>query len=469
MSKRVIFRIERGDFEQGFPVTLLIKENGEVCAPEVKGKLAPAPEIIARYNDWQKAYYSWGKSCRWWRRKLDIPEQIDTNYSSAGSEDNADNYAHQFEATLNEWLDRSDLGELREELLHTVNRNEPVSFIVQTDNKELQKLPWELWRLLKNRYHQAEVALSIRSAPRKGALKTSLKILAILGSDEKIDIKTDWSILKGKLPNDELILLEKPSAAQFRETLMNQHWDILFFAGHSSTQTNGDDAGIWLNDNDKEYLSPQQLKMCLEKSVVNGLIAVEVARESVQSMQQSVAQLAESVATAVAAYEKVKAKYTAKQHEFKQAENQALLAYQQGHEEAARLAMSRAIALERLLPKMGEQVAQAEKVVVGAREKLHREREKLEAYQTEMQNLKALAEINEALETIAQVDSSLDINSARYQFESAQAAVEERYLRANAQVELSENPAERLQSELDHLMLNDEISRRFAQLKAERS
>ena len=200
-----------------------------------------------------------------------------------------------------------------------------------------------------------------------------------------------------------------------------------------------------------------------------GKIAVEVALESVQSMQQSVAQLAESVATAVAAYEKVKAKYTAKQHEFKQAESQALVAYQKGHEEAARLAMSRAIALERLLPKMGEQVAQAEKVVVGARQKLHREREKLEAYQTEMQNLKALAEINEALETIAQVDSSLDINSARYQFEAAQSAVEERYLRANAQVELSENPTERLQADLDHLMLNDEISHRLAQLKAEQS
>ncbi len=199
-----------------------------------------------------------------------------------------------------------------------------------------------------------------------------------------------------------------------------------------------------------------------------GKIAVEAARNSVQSMQQSVAQLAESVATAVAAYEKVKAKYTSKQQEFKQAENQALLAYQQEHEEAARLAMTRAIAIERLLPKMSEQVAQAEKVVVAAKEKLHREREKLEAYQTEMQNLKALAEINEALETIAQVDSSLDINSARYQFESAQEAIEGRYLKANAQAELSENPAERLQADLDHLMLNDEVSRRLAQLKAER-
>ncbi|MBD2776589.1 hypothetical protein [Iningainema tapete] len=69
--------------------------------------------------------------------------------------------------------------------------------------------------------------------------------------------------------------------------------------------------------------------------------------------------------------------------------------------------MSRAIAIERLLPKIGEQVAQAEKVVVAVKEKLYREREKLEAYQTEMQNLKVLAEINAALETIAQVDIAI--------------------------------------------------------------
>lgn len=200
-----------------------------------------------------------------------------------------------------------------------------------------------------------------------------------------------------------------------------------------------------------------------------GKIAVEVAQESLESMQISIAQLTESVATVVAACEKAKAKYAVKQQEFKQAENQALIAYQQGNEEAARLAMSRAIATEKLLPKIAEQVAQAEKVVVAAKEKLYREREKLESYQTEMQNIKALAEINEALETIAKVDSSLDITSARSQFESAQTAVEGRYLKANAQAELSESQTERLQADLDHLTLNDEISRRLAQLKAERS
>ena len=195
-----------------------------------------------------------------------------------------------------------------------------------------------------------------------------------------------------------------------------------------------------------------------------GKIAVKVAQESLESMQIAFAQLTESVATVVSAYEKAKNKYTAKNQELKQAENQALLAYQQGNEEAARLAMSRVIALERLLPQMVEQVTQAEKIVIASKEKLNREREKLEAYQTEMQNVKALAEINEAFAAIAKVDSSLNLDSACTQLESAQAAIEGRYLKTKAQAELSESHTDQLQADLDLLTLNDEISRRLAKL-----
>lgn len=199
-----------------------------------------------------------------------------------------------------------------------------------------------------------------------------------------------------------------------------------------------------------------------------GKIAVQVAQDSLESMQQSVAQLTASVATAIAAYEKVKGKYTAKQQEYHQAESQALLAYQNGNEEAAKLAMSRAIAIENLLPKMSEQVAQAEKVVVSLKDKLHRERQNLETYQIELQGMKVYAEINAAVEEMTEAFSSLDINSARNQFESAQAAVEGRYIKANAQAELSEDPAQKWQADLERLTRDDEISRRLKKLQAER-
>lgn len=150
---------------------------------------------------------------------------------------------------------------------------------------------------------------------------------------------------------------------------------------------------------------------------------------------------------------------------FKQAEKQALIASEQGNEEAARLAMSRAIAIERLLHRIAEQVAQSEKVVMSTKQKLYCEREKLEVYKTERENLKALAEINETLASISEVDNSLNINSARDRFENALSAVEGRYLQVNARAELSESHVEQLQTDLDRIALDEEISARLAKLK----
>ncbi|HAZ44165.1 MAG TPA: hypothetical protein DDW76_22385 [Cyanobacteria bacterium UBA11369] len=269
MSKRVIFRIDNdGNFEQGFTITLTIKENGEVCVPEVKGRLKPAPEIIELYNQWQEAYCSWGQNYRGWRRrKIDVPPEIERNCAGY-SEDDVNKYARKFEAALNEWLDRSQLQELREELARTIDKKDSASFIVQTNCEELQKLPWELWSLLQDNY-DAEVALSRRSVPKKGTWKSSVKILVILGSDKNIDIETDWNIIRKRLPQDELVPLKQPSKNDAIAILKERHWDIIFFAGHSSSQLDGNNAKIWLND--QEDLSQEELKDCLETAVKNGL------------------------------------------------------------------------------------------------------------------------------------------------------------------------------------------------------
>lgn len=273
MSKQVVLHIGDGDFENGFPVKLQIRENGRLCVPQVSGKLLPAPEIDKLLNDWLEQHISWGKSCRWWRG-ITVPNQINTNYSSGDSkqgdrEDNTSKIAPQFEQALNNWLDHSSIQDIREELLHTVDRNDSVSFIVETENPELQKIPWELWRLLRKRYHYAEVALSNIRVPQKGSLSLPVKILVILGSDEKIDIETDWNIIQKNLPNAQLEPLRQPTAIELRETLRSQPWDIVFFAGHSATEKAGNDARIWIND--QEYLSPRQLNIALETAVENGL------------------------------------------------------------------------------------------------------------------------------------------------------------------------------------------------------
>ncbi|UNU23652.1 PspA/IM30 family protein [Microcoleus vaginatus] len=193
-------------------------------------------------------------------------------------------------------------------------------------------------------------------------------------------------------------------------------------------------------------------------------MAVQVAQESLHSMQQSVLKLTESVAKISASYQQAKQKYDSKKQEFMQLEQQASLANYHGNEAAARLAMGKAIALDKLLPTLAGQVARSEQILMVNKDKLNRERQRLETYKMELQNLKDLSEVNEALADIAKVNGSVSTDSAQSQFEEAQLSIHKRYLQTNALVELSENPAEKLTADLDNMMLDDEISRRLLEL-----
>ncbi|MGB3135321.1 MAG: PspA/IM30 family protein [Nodosilinea sp.] len=196
-----------------------------------------------------------------------------------------------------------------------------------------------------------------------------------------------------------------------------------------------------------------------------GRIAVSVAEESLQSMQESVQKLAQAVAMQVGSYERAKKKYEEKAQELRKYEQQAALAQNSGSEDAARLAMTRAIQVEQLLPQLEGQVKQAEAFVNASKEKLNRERIKIEQYKTDMQNMKDLAEVNSALESIAQVNNEFDIGSARSSFESAKNAVEGRHLRSSAMAELSQNPNEKLAADLEQMTLDDKVSRRLQMLE----
>lgn len=82
----------------------------------------------------------------------------------------------------------------------------------------------------------------------------------------------------------------------------------------------------------------------------------EIARESLSAIQQSAASLA-------ASYQCAKDRYDSKQQEFKQAEQQAILAYESGNKQAGNLAMGKAIAIKLILLQLAEQLRQAEQML----------------------------------------------------------------------------------------------------------
>ncbi|MEB3282612.1 MAG: PspA/IM30 family protein [Lyngbya sp.] len=190
-------------------------------------------------------------------------------------------------------------------------------------------------------------------------------------------------------------------------------------------------------------------------------VSLEAAEQSLQLMQESVKKLEKAVSTQTSVYQRAKQTYQAKLKEIEKLEQIALQAERNRNEPEARLALSKAIQIEKMLPQFAEQVKRAEDYVNLSQQRLHQERMKLEACQTDLANLKDMQEINQALELVAKVNDELNINSARSQFEEIKNSVEQRHLEQQALAELTMNAEEKLGADIERLATEEEVSRRL--------
>lgn len=195
-----------------------------------------------------------------------------------------------------------------------------------------------------------------------------------------------------------------------------------------------------------------------------GKVAQKVAEESIASMRESIAELSNAVAKVISTYNLAQQQYNNKLQDYQEAEKQAQLAYNQNNEEAARLAITKAIAIEKVLPKLSERVEMAQITMNKAKAKLKRETEKLEAYKLELENLESLTLVNQAMAEIDGISSEWGLESARSQFGEVKSSIEKQALLAEAKVELAENPHDVLAGEIDSLSLEAEIEKRFNNL-----
>ncbi|MEL7223396.1 MAG: CHAT domain-containing protein, partial [Cyanobacteria bacterium J06576_12] len=135
-------------------------------------------------------------------------------------------------------------------------------------NKSVLRFPWQLWELFED-YPNAELSVSLptysRSVKQTPTASTAVRILAVLGNDEGIDVETDREIL-GQLPSAKVTLLAQPSLEELQHQLWQGTWDVLFFAGHSTSQGQGH-----LQVNATESLTIEQLKYALQRAIGYGL------------------------------------------------------------------------------------------------------------------------------------------------------------------------------------------------------
>jgi branched-chain amino acid transport system substrate-binding protein len=130
-------------------------------------------------------------------------------------------------------------------------------------------LPWHNWKWLNTAYPGTEVVLSKKAFPVEIGQKP-LRILVILGSEENIDLKADWAALESNLKSitAELKLLKQPSFNDLRDQI-RQGCDILFFAGHSDSDSDNKSGSIKINTN--EIINITDLIPEIDSAVREGL------------------------------------------------------------------------------------------------------------------------------------------------------------------------------------------------------
>ncbi|MBE9228802.1 CHASE2 domain-containing protein [Phormidium sp. LEGE 05292] len=274
MSHLFILNLGKGDWQQGFSMVVAqLWMSNSITPMQMTGSLPPAPEFSALYPRWQKLYEALYAHRSW--RKYRVAEsnfeiEDDESYITDVSEVEFQRICQEIQQGLNIWLNADSFRNIDRQLHTRLNPTDEIRVIITAENHHLLRLPWHLWHFFED-YPRAELALSLpeyAQAIKANAnqQKSTVKILAILGNSEGIDIATDRKLLE-QLPNVELQFLVEPKLEELNQQLWQPGWDILFFAGHSSSQENSHILQINRNDS----ISLEQLRFGLKKAIERGL------------------------------------------------------------------------------------------------------------------------------------------------------------------------------------------------------
>ncbi|WP_341731944.1 CHASE2 domain-containing protein [Microcoleus sp. EPA2] len=270
MSKLVILEIRDADNEQRYPVTLRICDsiNYQNFQSTVSGKFPPAKDLIENYDNLKRNRMDDGFGS--YRKLEKLKKAQVTNVS-------VKELAKGVEISVNNWLNfpDSDFQEVRDLLLKVLSAHKnDVRVIIETDNISLWSFPWHLW----NKFQELEVEPSfallttnINSKLSQNNYKNKIRVLVILGDSSDINVEADLKLLKESIAHNdaEITTLTATNSSKLDDELWNQNWDILFFAGHSSSEDDYSQGKLALSET--ESIAIKDLKYGLENAIKHGL------------------------------------------------------------------------------------------------------------------------------------------------------------------------------------------------------
>lgn len=266
MNELVVLSLGNGDLRKGFEtITARLWEPGNPHPIQFTGSLPAAPDLIELYKHWQLLY-----SALYAERNLSLRIKISAADIKNVSKVEFSDLCQGLSNRINNWFSSESFRNIEQQLRTHLQRKAETRFIIETNDNLLRRLPWHLWKFFED-YPNAEIALSAPQYERVIKLATEppgtkVKILAVLGNSKGIDIKKDRAFLEQLSAQAEVKFLVEPELKQLNDQLWEEGWDILFFAGHSSSREKG---LIQLNRTDS--LTLDQVRYALKKTISRGL------------------------------------------------------------------------------------------------------------------------------------------------------------------------------------------------------
>lgn len=276
MNSLVVLNLGQGNCHEGLPIiTAQLWLKDSKIPIKFTGSLPEAADLPKLYRRWRALYEALHQSMGW-RLSAVNPIEFEPELVTNVSRPEFYQLCDQLQLRINQWFNASGFRTIDQQLRTKLDPNDSIRIIIETEDPLLQKLPWHLWHFFEH-YTQAEIALSsqeyeqVNPSPPKTTPR--IRILVILGQSDRINLQPDRTLLE-QLPDAETIILTEPKRADLDRWLWDEAgWDILFFAGHSTSQ-GVDDSGnltgqIFINA--EEHLSIAQLRNALKASIAHGL------------------------------------------------------------------------------------------------------------------------------------------------------------------------------------------------------
>ena len=299
MIKRVEINLGQGNLNYGFDVGIELKDGAS--RQSLISKLEPAPKVIQCYEKWrifnqEKREQLLNQDVNNKQIKVIINDIIAVKPSLQFQE---------LKDAIDDWLYISKTFSEREKQLRTaLGGEDKIMVVISTQDDLTWRLPWHLWSFF-DHYRNAGVVLShpeFRNVNSNNNNFCYPKVLAIVDKKEdRSDLELwaerkniDLNILSGDAFSDEEV------KQKIAEKLDEQSWNILFFAGHSSSEGIFIKPGVPVTIFELENSLTKAIERGLQLAIFNSCDGLQIARDLLKINLPKVVVMREEVTNKVA-------------------------------------------------------------------------------------------------------------------------------------------------------------------------